>query len=395
MTLSFAAGVRLVDLAADPYPTYARLRVEEPVAWIPELGRFLVTRFDDVMFVERNPHLFSSVEEPSLMTRAIGNTLLRQDGEAHKRIRKAAEGPVRPKTIKDRWSFAFKANADELIDTFVASGSADLVTDFAGPLAARNLATILGLRNATASDMQRWSQAFIDGCGNYADDPEVWTRCETACRELDAAITEMLPSARCNDEPTVISSMADAAADLTDEEICTNIKIFIGGGINEPRDATAVAVYGLLANPDQRRSVTAGEVSWRKVFEEAVRWISPIGMYPRQVTATVQLGGTTLEPGDKLGVSIASANRDESVFADADVFDVHRESANHVAFGGGAHFCLGTWVARISIADIALPTMFSRLPELALADPDAVEMAGWVFRGPLTMPARWRSGHHA
>ncbi|WP_207839670.1 cytochrome P450 [Williamsia soli] len=393
MTTSFAAGVRIAELAADPYPAYARLRTEEPVAWVPELGRYLVTKFEDVMFVERHPELFSSVEEPSMMTRAIGNTLLRQDGDPHRRIRKAAEGPVRPKMIKDRWAAAFQANADQLIDGFITDGKADLVKDFAGPLAATNLATILGLRNATATDMQRWSQAFIDGCGNYAEDPEVWRRCEIARAELDQAVTDALPDARQIAEPTVISSMAHADGALTDDEIRTNVKIFIGGGINEPRDATAVAMYGLLAHPDQQAQVIAGEIGWRKVFEEAVRWIAPIGMYPRQVTDTVELGGKTLKAGDKVGVSIASANRDEAVFDCPDEFDVHRDGANHLAFGGGPHFCLGTWVARISIADIALPTIFRRLADLTLVEPDTVRMDGWVFRGPLTLPATWTAEH--
>jgi cytochrome P450 len=180
-----------------------------------------------------------------------------------------------------------------------------------------------------------------------------------------------------------------ANSGLSDDEIRTNIKIFIGGGVNEPRDATAVAIYGLLRHPAQRDAVLGGEISWRKVFDEAVRWISPIGMYPREVTGTVELGGKTLHRGDKLGVIIASANRDETVFANPDAFDVHRDVASHVAFGGGPHFCLGTWVARISIADIALPTIFRRLPNLSLPRPDDVQMAGWVFRGPTTLPTAW------
>jgi len=387
MSVSFATEVQVTALEADPYGVYARLRAEDPVAWVPSVNRYFVTRFDDVMQVERNPELFSSVEEPSLMTRAIGATLLRKDGDDHRRIRKAAEGPLRPKVIKELWAPAFRNNADALIDAFIERGDGDLVSEFAAPLAARNLATILGLHNTTAGNIQRWSQAFIDGCGNYTDDPEVWRRCATACEDLDDAVTEVIPAAKRDHAPTVISSMANSG--LSDDEIRTNIKIFIGGGVNEPRDATAVAIYGLLRHPAQRDAVLGGEISWRKVFDEAVRWISPIGMYPREVTGTVELGGKTLHRGDKLGVIIASANRDETVFANPDAFDVHRDVASHVAFGGGPHFCLGTWVARISIADIALPTIFRRLPNLSLPRPDDVQMAGWVFRGPTTLPATW------
>nr|WP_275586583.1 cytochrome P450 [Geodermatophilus normandii] len=179
-------------------------------------------------------------------------------------------------------------------------------------------------------------------------------------------------------------------AGLNPDEIRTNVKIFIGGGVNEPRDVLAVAAYALLSHPDQLTDVLGGTTPWKAVFEEAVRWVSPIGMYPRQVTEDVELGGVALHAGDRLGVVIASANRDERIFDRPDEFDTRREVKPHLAFGGGPHFCLGTWVARASIGEVGLPTLFDRLPGLTLTDADAVRLHGWVFRGPLSVPVTWR-----
>jgi cytochrome P450 len=86
---------------------------------------------------------------------------------------------------------------------------------------------------------------------------------------------------------------------------------------------------------------------------------------------------------------VGSANRDEKVFTDPDRFDLTRENGTHVAFGGGPHFCLGTWVSRAQIGAVALPTLFRRLPNLRLDDREQVRMGGWVFRGVLNLPVRW------
>jgi cytochrome P450 len=374
-------------LNADPYSVYETLRRTAPVAWVPALGRYLVTRHEDVLHVERHPEVFSSQEQDSLMTRAIGNTLLRKDGDDHRRERAAAESVVRPATIRDVWMPLFERNCSELIDDLGPSGEADLFTDFAARLAARNLGTLLGLRGATDADLQEWSQAVIDACGNYANDPQVWERNDRAVNAVDAAVDEVIPALRQNPDSSVISAMLHAADPLTDEEIRTNVKIFIGGGINEPRDSTATAIYALLRDSELLSAVLAEPGLWKKVFEETVRWVSPIGMYPRVVTEPTAIRGVALKPGDRLGVVIASANRDEEVFTDPDTFRIDRSGGTHVGFGGGPHYCLGTWVARAAIGQIALPSIFSRLPNLRLTEEP--EFSGWVFRGPTSLRVTW------
>ena len=388
MTLS-VPDIELSDLWADPYPIYKHLRENEPVSWIPSAGRWLITRQQDVLDVERNTEVFSNCETPTLAERVMGETILRKDGDAHKRQRVALEAPLKPRAIKEHWLPTFRENAERLVASFAARGSADLFSEYAAPLAGANLAAFLGLRGVTPDQLVEWSQALIDGAGNYADDPDVWQRCDRAVSGIDDAITESMAYLRTQPDPSVISSMMHARDPLTEAQIRGNVKVIIGGGLNEPRDALLVGTYGLLTNETQRADVRDDASLWKKVFEEAVRWVAPIGMYPRQVVSDFEVAGVQLRAGERVGLVVASANRDGAVYDHPDEFDIHRSVAHHVAFGGGPHFCAGAWVSRAAVGQAGLPTLFAQLTNLRLDDTASVRWGGWVFRGPLTMPVVW------
>ncbi|WP_136609395.1 cytochrome P450 [Sinomonas albida] len=382
-----ADWVRIEDLYTNPYPIYRRLREEAPVAWVPSVGRYLVTRYADCHWIEQDAETFSANEDGSLMKRAMGHSMLRKDDPEHQ-VDRAAYGPVlRPKAIKETWTAIFEKNAEKYLDAFEAQGSgADLHLGFAAPFAAENLREIMGFRNATKDDMQRWSQTMIDGTGNYADDPEVWAKSAASSAEVDAAIDELVPVLRADPDATLLSAVVGAGLPL--EAIRANMKMTIGGGLNEPRDVLGTAAWALLSSPGQLAQVLADPALWATAFEEAVRWVAPIGMYPRQTTREVALGGATLPRGARIGVVLGAANRDPEQFDDPETYNINREKKPHLAFGGGAHFCAGTWVARTSVANVALPRLFERFPQLRLADRPARE-GGWVFRGMLELPVAW------
>ncbi len=385
---TFGGPITLAELTADPYPIYRELRRHAPVAWVPAANRYLVTRHADIVKLERQPDIFSAAESQSLMIRVMGPTMLRKDGSVHRRERAACEPALRPPAIKQRWTPEFQKIIDDLIDSFIDDGEADLFDRFAAPCAALCLGRLLGLYNTGAADLRAWSQALIDGTGNYGDDPEIWRRADAAAAAVDAAIDDIIPTLRARPDESVISCMLHASDPLTREEIQGNVKVFIGGGLNEPRDAIAAGSFALLADPMQRALVEADPTLWRAAFEETVRWVAPIGMYPRQTTRAIELGGALLPEGARLGVVLASANRDETVFDDPDRFDIRRPKKPHLAFGGGPHFCLGIWASRVMVGDLALPTLFRRLKALRLAD-EPVRWSGWVFRGPVNLPAAW------
>jgi cytochrome P450 len=372
--------ISLEALEQNPYPIYRRLR-DEGVVWVEAVNRWLVTRWDDLDAVERDSEAFTAMEEASLQTRAMGRTMLRSDGAEHRRLRRAAQPALSPQAIEQHWLPEFRAIAHELIDGFQARGSADLMSSFCGPFAARCLGRVLGFADVSDRDLQFWSQALMDATANYADDPDVWAIGDIAAGQIDAATDAAIERVRLVADHSVISAMTHAG--LTREEILANTKLMIGGGLNEPRDGLGFAIWALLTHPEARGA------EWGAVTEEALRWMSPLAMFPRQVAKPVRLADTTLEPGARLGLIVAAANRDERHWTDPDHFDVHRAKQRTVAFGVGHHFCLGVWMARHQIGGAALPALFERLDGLAADLDDPPEIRGWVFRGHTRLHATW------
>ena len=383
-----ADWVTIADLHKNPFPIYRKLREEAPVHWVPEVGRFMATSYEACHLIENDQDTFSANEAGSLMKRAMGHSMLRKDDPEHDVERKSYGSVLRPKAIKETWNAIFEQNSETFLARLKAAGpGADLIEEYAAPYAAENLRLIMGFHNATQEDMQRWSQTMINGTGNYADDPEVWAASKRSYDEVDDAIDEVLPYLLKNPDGSLLSGLASMPIPM--KAIRANIKMTIGGGLNEPRDVIGVAVWALLSNPTQLEQVKADPVRFAIAFEEAVRWVAPIGMYPREATKDTVLEGIRLPKGARLGVVIGAANRDPKIFADPESFNINREKKPHLAFGGGNHFCAGTWVARASVATVALPQLFGQLPNLRL-DPtrEAVD-AGWVFRGMTSLPVTW------
>lgn len=381
--------VTLEALHADPYPIYRRLRAEAPVAWLPAARIHLVTRFDDIMRIERDHETFPALDRRSLQIKAMGHTLMRKDGDAHRRERMILEPSFRPGTVKSHWAPIFEAIANDLIDGIEAEGRADLFAAFAAPMASRCLMEVLGLTDVDWRDLVWWSQALMDAVGNYGDVPDVWARGAEASRAIDAALDARIPALKARPDPSVVSAMVNAAEPLSIEQVRANVKVIIGGGLNEPRDATCTALLGLLSNPGQLAQLKADDSLWKNVFEEAVRWIAPIGMYPRRVAGRVEIGGAVLDTDDAIGLSVASACDDEAHFDKAGIFDINRAKRPHLAFGAGPHFCLGTWVARKQVGEIGVPALLRRLKGLRLDPARPARLGGWVFRGPLDLPVLW------
>lgn len=387
--------ISLAALAENPYPLYRRLR-DEGVVWVEAVQRWLVTRWEDFDAVERDSDSYTAMEHGSLQTRVMGRTMLRSDGAAHRRLRRAAQGALTPQVIEKHWLPEFRRIAGELIGGLEPRGSADLMTELCGPYAARCLGLVLGVEDVSDDQLQFWSQALMDGCANYGDDPDVWERSERAVAEIDVATDAAIERVRARPDHSVISAMVHSDGDgepLSREEIRANTKLVIGGGLNEPRDGLGFAIWALLTHPEQREMVCSYPQLWPVVTEEALRWMSPLAMFPREAARPVRLGSTALEPGARLGLLVAAANRDERHWSDPDRFDITRggrgSKSRNVAFGVGHHFCLGVWMARHQIGGAALPELFGRLPGLALDLDHPAEIRGWVFRGHTRLHANW------
>ncbi|MFK0007843.1 cytochrome P450 [Paenarthrobacter sp. NPDC090520] len=378
-------------MMVDPYPTYERLRRESPVAWVPRLNKFLVTGYAGCHEVEQDQTVFSANVSGATMNRAIGaQPMLRKDDPDHAADRAPINPVLRPKNIKDAWGAVFARNADTYLDALEDMGPdlADLNRDYAAPLASKNLSDLLGLKDVTVEQVRRWSHDFIAGMGNVLDDPEIWARCDSAIQESDALLAELIPYYRQNPDASMISALANSG--LPAANVAANVKLTISGGMNEPQHMVTNMVWALSNHPDQREQVLAEPAGWAAVFDEAVRFVSPIGMYPRETTQATVLEGVPLPAGAGIGVVVGSANRDESQFGStADAFDINRAKKPHLAFGSGVHLCAGHWAAKTSIGQIAVPKAYERFPGLRTDTRRAEAWSGWVFRGLTSLPVTW------
>src|SRR3954471_20524943 len=379
-----------IDVAsfwADPYPALKQMRVEAPIAFVPQLGSTIFTKRDDIFSEEKRIDVFSSHQPAGLMNLLMGHNMMRKDGAAHMSERAAMFPAVSPRTVRDTWVLQFKAHADRILEVLAREGRADLCKAFALPLSAECLKDITGLTNMRFEDMDAWSQAMIDGIANYSGNKDVEARCHAATAGIDAAIDDMIPVVSRHPNASILSVLLAAGQPM--QSVRANIKLAISGGQNEPRDAISGTIWALLTHPDQLAMVREGKAKWIEVFEEYARGIAPIGMSPRRVAKPWSYGGVDFEPEDRVFLMFGSANRDEACFADPDRFDITRDTTKSIAFGAGPHYCAGAFASRAMVADVALPSIFSRLQGLRLDTGDPVRIGGWAFRGLLNLPVKW------
>jgi len=378
--------VTLADLTRDPYPIYRQMRAETPVVRVAQTNRIFVTRFEHTKWIKENPEIFSSDDPMTPMKPAFqAHTLMRKDGDEHRAERMAMQPAFSPKVIRTDWADLYTKLAEDYVSRLPKGETVDLFADLCGPIAARILAYMLGLEEATDEQMQRWSQRLIDGAGNFGNDPELFALSDAANAEMNALFEQVMPRHIAAPNNSAFAVMLNAKTPIPVGQMYANIKIAIGGGINEPRDALATILYGLLTNPEQLEEVKRQE-AWLDAFEEGVRWVAPIQVSGRRTTQEVQIGDHVIGPNETVMTIQASANRDEAIYADGEAFNVFRDKHPHQAFGSGPHHCAGAQVARRTLGQIMLPLLFERFPNMALTDPKEVIWSGFGFRGPLNLP---------
>lgn len=378
--------ITLADLDRDPFPIYRRLRAEAPVLRVQATGRTMLTKAADTRYVKDTPELFSSDDPNTPMRRAFqAHTLMRKDGAAHQRERMAMQGAFSPRVIRDEWVPEYEKIAAEYVGRLPRGEVVDLFPALSGPYVARGLAVLLGIEEASDADLQRWSQELIDGAGNFGWREEPFAATDRSNAEMNALFDRLVDRHLAAPNNSALSMMLNAPAPIERSQIYSNIKIAIGGGINEPRDALNTILFGLLTHLDQLDQVRRHD-DWDRAFEEGVRWVAPISVSSRLVTEDTEIRGCLIPKGDTVMTIQASANRDEEIYENGEDFIVYREKQPHQSFGNGPHFCQGTHVARRAVGQVMLPMLFDRFPKLRLPDRNAVTWRGFGFRGPINLP---------
>jgi cytochrome P450 len=239
--------------------------------------------------------------------------------------------------------------------------------------------------------LARWNAWIMVGLSNFEGNPEKDAVGAAAASEAREAIDPILDRLQRQPDGSVLSTMLHArptGGRLARDEIVANTLLMLSGGLQEPRDLIALAVWALLGHRSQLDEVIEDRSLVKPAVEETLRCYAPVGTSTRQAVMATTLAGVDLPAGALVGAVLASASRDERRFTDPARFDLHRMQGSHLAFATGAHFCLGAWLGRYQ-ARSALDAVLDRLPNLRL-DPDhRVEIRGWEFRAPLALRVRW------
>ena len=214
--------VSLQDLINDPYPIYRRLRKEAPVLQVKSVRRTMLTKAADTRHVKDNPQIFSSDDPNTPMKRAFrAHTLMRKDGEEHRRERMAMAPAFGAKVIQESWIPAYRRIASNYLDRLPKGEIVDLFPMLSAPYAARGLAVLLGTEEATDAQMLRWSQTLIDGAGNFAWADEPFVESDKANDEMDALFAKLAKRHRENPKPIGIFCHGERGRSNPDEsDLC-------------------------------------------------------------------------------------------------------------------------------------------------------------------------------
>jgi cytochrome P450 len=314
-------------------------------------------------------------------------------GEEHRHARAPLDARFRPRAVNGYVETLVRPTAVRYIDEVRERGRAELTGEVLERISSRAVGDVLGL-DVPDETLLRWFHglaAYLDDLGR--GDPAIGAHAAVIKAELRRYLAGRIDELRARRDGSTIDHMVhhglpDGEVRSVDEIVGT-VGTMIVGGFQEPAHGAANALLGLLGRPEQAAAVAADPTGLSAAtVHEGLRWIPPFSMTEKLTAADVVIGGKMIPAGTEIAMVIGSANRDEARFDRPDVFDLHRDRVNNFAFGFGAHFCVGHYVAR-QVAQITVEELFTRLPGLRL-DPDREPFVhGWMVRAAKTLPVVW------
>jgi len=409
MTVRMLPELLSEEVAHDPHAFYAELREHAPVHYDASVGGYLVSRYDDVARIYRDA-TFTTRSYAWQLEPVHGRTLLQMDGREHSRRRAVVNPHFRGKGL-DRWMPVLAGNAatvvddlarrsvDRLVDDLDDSAPVDLMTDFANYFPVFVIADMLGLERADHPMFHRWYTTVVRVISNLGRDPELIAEGARTKAEIREFMVPLFEQRRLDPGDDLISELATAEVDgfqMTAEEVCAYISLLLVAGA-ETTDKTFGSLFAnLLEVPERWERVLADRSLLTKAVAETLRYSPPTQINTRETAEDVEIAGVEIPRGATVLTLIGSANRDERRYASPDVFDLDRAdlaadtafsgAADHMAFGGGRHFCLGAMLARAEL-HIGAQTFMDRYPRLRLAGPRPADV-GVKMRGPRNVPVR-------
>jgi cytochrome P450 len=382
---------------ADAGTVLSRLAESDPVVWVPAIDGWLVTGRSAAIEVLRDAERFT-VDDPRFTTaQVVGPSMLSLDGAEHRRHRAPFVEPFRPSKLRVRLEAQVNRLAAELVRSLRPRGRANLRTELAGPLAVSIIADALGLVDCDESELLGWYRAIVDGVDRLSTGRALSTEslpAETlsAVAALRSQVEATLAERKRTPGPGLpMYATGDPAGDLTTDEVFSNTAVVLFGAIETGEGMISNALFHLLSHPTQLAEVRADQNLVGRAIEESLRLEPAAAVVDRYATSDAQLGTggqVSIKAGDLVRVSLTGANRDPNHFEQANQFDIHRPTTDHLSFVQGPHACIGAHLARLETS-ATLRAALAGLPDLAIDRAQSTPPTGLVFRKPDRLIARW------
>ena len=384
-----------------PYDQYGRLRDADPAGWSDLLSGWLLTRYDDVARLLRDPSLSSDLDRanPSpvvdvLRARAQRNgqeatTVVLEDDPAHARLRRMIAAPFTARRV-DALRAAVGRQVDAHLDRLAGRGEMELIADFAYPLPVTVFCEMLGIPEEAGPRFRAWTAAVARSLDLVISEAD-YDACIVLLNEMQQYLRDAADAKRRTPGDDVLTELveAESAGDrLTEPELVAQlVTLYVAG--HEPTTALiGNGMTALLDNPDQLALLQAQPELIPHAVLELLRYDGPNQFVRRVATGPVALGDREAQAGDVLYLGIGAANHDPAKWGNPATLDVTRPDAGqHAQFGGGIHHCLGAHLARMQ-AEVALTALLTRLPSLRRAGPTTWS-GRMTLRSVAAVPLAW------
>jgi pimeloyl-[acyl-carrier protein] synthase len=386
------------EFLADPYPTYHRLRAEDPVHQSP-LGFWVLTRYEDVSAVLRDPRF---IKEPLAalvaarfgadVPRGMGLSMLDRDPPDHTRLRALVSKAFTPRVVE-----GLRPRIREIVDGLIvraqAVGAMDLIEEFAYPIPVNVICELMGVPVQDHERFKGWSLDIARGLDSIwlPPDSEVPRRSAAARHAISGYFRELIAARRASPRGDLLSALiaAEEAGDkLSEEELVATCILILIAGHETTVNLIGNGVLALLRHPDELDRLRRTPALITSAVEELLRYDGPVQRTARVASDDATIGGRTIRTGDMVMPFIGAADRDPAQFPDPDRLDLSRGDNRHLAFGWGIHFCLGAPLARVE-GQIAIDALVRRLPRLALVGDTPEYRQSLTLRGLKTLPVKF------
>ena len=378
----------------DPYPALHRLRARDPVNETP-VGLWRLTRYADVnRLLHEVPAGVRTTEGalPGVDESLTGQRLfmLQQDPPTHTRLRRLVSAAFTPRAINALRDDVQRI-VDDCLDRVAARGTMDVIADLALPVPSTVICEMLGVPLADRDRFTVWTAKATHGLASQFLTPDALAEVQAAGMSLAAYFQDLIAARRDRLTDDLLSSLirAEEAGDrLSPPELISQAIGLLIAGFETTIGLIGNGVRALVLHPAELAKLRARPDLVARAVEECLRWDGPIILTGRVLHADVEFGGKTIPKDARVWAMLAAANRDPEVFPDPDRFDVERHPNEHLAFGGGPHYCLGAYLAKVE-AQSAIGTLVRRFDDLAL-ESERVEWGPSLFRVPGKLPLRFR-----